>query len=71
MKGVTNISELIKTSSYNAVAVFFKMATLLGLNKILAIYVGPSGYMALGQLNSLMQMVGTFAAGGINSGGVK
>jgi len=71
MKGVTNISELIKTSSYNAVAVFFKMATLLGLNKILAIYVGPSGYMALGQLNSLMQMVGTFAAGGINSGVVK
>lgn len=47
------------------------MATLLCLNKILAIYVGPLGYAALGQLNSLMQMVGTFAAGGINSGLVK
>ena len=47
------------------------MITLLGLNKILAIYVGPSGYLVLGQLNSLMQVVGTFASGGVNSGLVK
>lgn len=47
------------------------MATLLGINKILAIYVGPAGYAALGQFQNAVQMITTFASGAINTGVVK
>jgi PST family polysaccharide transporter len=62
---------LIKTSLLNSIAVAIKMLTLLGLNKILAIYVGPSGYAALGQFQNAVQMITTFASGAINTGVTK
>lgn len=62
---------LIKTSLLNGIAVAIKMLTLLGLNKILAIYVGPSGYAALGQFQNAIQMITTFASGAINTGVTK
>ena len=62
---------LIKTSLLNAIAVIVKMLTLLGLNKILAIYVGPVGYAALGQFQNAVQMITTLASGAINTGVTK
>ena len=62
---------LIKTSLLNAVAVLIRMLTLLGINKILAIYVGPAGYAALGQFQNAVQMITTFASGAINNGVTK
>ncbi|MDA3875884.1 MAG: O-antigen translocase [Halothiobacillus sp.] len=62
---------LIKTSLLNGIAVIIKMMTLLGINKILAIYVGPSGYAALGQFQNAVQMITTFASGAINTGVTK
>ncbi|GIC26062.1 lipopolysaccharide biosynthesis protein [Vibrio cholerae] len=62
---------LIKTSLLNGIAVFIKMLTLLGLNKILAIYVGPAGYAALGQFQNAVQMITTLASGAINTGVIK
>lgn len=62
---------LIKTSLLNGIAVIIKMLTLLGLNKILAIYVGPSGYAALGQFQNAIQMITTLASGAINTGVTK
>src|SRR5690606_41741019 len=62
---------LIKTSLLNGIAVIIKMLTLLGLNKILAIYVGPSGYAALGQFQNAVQMITTLASGAINTGVTK
>ena len=62
---------LIKTSLLNGIAVIIKMLTLLGLNKILAIYVGPAGYAALGQFQNAVQMVITLASGAINTGVTK
>ncbi len=62
---------LIKTSLLNGIAVAIKMLTLLGLNKILAIYVGPSGYAALGQFQNAVQMITTLASGAINTGVTK
>lgn len=62
---------LIKTSLLNGIAVVIKMLTLLGLNKILAIYVGPSGYAALGQFQNAVQMITAFASGAINTGVTK
>ncbi|WP_337073850.1 O-antigen translocase [Aeromonas veronii] len=62
---------LIKTSILNGIAVVIKMLTLLGLNKILAIYVGPAGYAALGQFQNAVQMITTLANGAINTGVTK
>lgn len=62
---------LIKTSLLNGIAVLVKMLTLLGLNKVLAIYVGPVGYAALGQFQNAIQMITTFASGAINTGVTK
>ena len=62
---------LIKTSLLNALAVLVRMLTLLGINKILAIYVGPAGYAALGQFQNAVQMITTFASGAINNGVTK
>lgn len=62
---------LIKTSLLNGVAVVIKMLTLLGINKVLAIYVGPSGYALIGQFQNAIQMVTTFASGAINTGVTK
>ncbi|MEG1345923.1 MAG: hypothetical protein RSC78_04255 [Acidaminococcaceae bacterium] len=63
--------SLIKTSLLNAIAVVIKMLTMLGLNKILAIYVGPAGYAAIGNFQNAVQMISTFANGAINTGVVK
>lgn len=62
---------LIKTSLLNGIAVIIKMVTLLGLNKVLAIYIGPTGYAALGQFQNAMQMITTLASGAINTGVTK
>lgn len=62
---------LVKTSLLNGIAVFVKMLTLLGINKILAIYVGPAGYAALGQFQNAVQMITTFASGAVNVGVTK
>lgn len=62
---------LIKTSLLNAIAVAIKMLTLLGINKILAVYVGPAGYAALGQFQNAVQMITTFGSGAINTGVTK
>lgn len=62
---------LVRTSLLNGIAVSIKMVTLLGINKILAIYVGPTGYAALGQFQNAIQMITTFSSGAVNSGVTK
>ncbi|KTD30176.1 O-antigen translocase [Legionella maceachernii] len=62
---------LIKTSLMNAMAVGVKILSLLGINKLLALYVGPTGYAALGQFQNAITMLTTFASGAINTGVVK
>ena len=62
---------LIKTSLLNAIAVIIKMGAMLGINKVLAIYVGPAGYAVIGQFQNAIQMITTFASGAINTGVTK
>lgn len=62
---------LIKTSLLNGISVLVRVLTLLGLNKILAIYVGPAGYAVLGQFQNAVQMITAFASGAINTGVTK
>lgn len=62
---------LVKTSLLNAIAVIVKMLTMLGLNKILAIYVGPAGYAAIGNFQNAVQIITTFGSGAITNGVTK
>lgn len=63
--------NLLKTSVLNGIAVLIKTVTMFVLNKILAVYVGPAGYAAIGQFQNFIQMVTTFAGTAINNGVVK
>lgn len=63
--------NLLKTSLLNGVAVLIKTATMFLLNKILAVYVGPAGYAAIGQFQNFIQMVTTFAGSAINTAVIK
>ena len=63
--------SLLKTSFLNAIAVGIRMLTMLGLNKLLAVYVGPAGYALFGQFQNAITMITTFASGAINTGVTK
>lgn len=63
--------NLFRTSVLNGVAVLIKTITMFVLNKILAIYLGPTGYAAIGQFQNFIQMVTTFAGSAINTAVVK
>jgi len=63
--------NLLKTSALNGIAVLIKTATMFILNKILAVYVGPSGYAVIGQFQNFIQIVTSFAGGAINTAVIK
>jgi PST family polysaccharide transporter len=63
--------NLVKTSALNGIAVLVKMLTLLGINKVLAVLVGPTGYALVGQFQNAVQMITTFSSGAINTGVTK
>lgn len=54
------LMNLLRTSFLNAIAVSIKMLAMLGINKVLAIYLGPVGYAAIGQFQNAIQMVNNF-----------
>src|SRR5690606_30002039 len=62
---------LLNTAILNGFAVVVKVLTLLGLNKVLAVYIGPTGYAAMGQFQNAVQMITTFASGALNTGVTK
>ncbi|WP_374542845.1 O-antigen translocase [Flavobacterium sp.] len=59
---------LVKTSLLNAIAVAVKVGCSLVLNKILAVYVGPSGYAAIGQFQNILSVLSNLAGGVMSSG---
>lgn len=63
--------NLLKTSALNGISVLIKTVTMFVLNKILAVYVGPSGYAVIGQFQNFIQIVTTFAGGAINTAVIK
>lgn len=62
---------LIKTSVLSGGSVLVKMLSGLILNKIIAVYVGPSGFAVIGQFRSVISMVMTFASGALQIGVTK
>lgn len=62
---------LVKTSLLNGLAVAVKMASALVLNKILAVYVGPTGYAVIGQFQNAVAIVVSLAGGVVAQGVTK
>lgn len=63
--------SLVRTSLLNAVAVAVKVGAAMVLNKILAVYVGPAGYAAIGQFQNVISMALSVAGGVIGPGVTK
>lgn len=55
----------------NAIAVAVKVGVAVVLNKILAVYVGPAGYAAIGQLQNILAIAVSIAGGVIGPGVTK
>ena len=62
---------LIKTSILTAISTGIRVITGLVINKVLSIYVGPSGLAFVGQLQNFISIIMTFANGAITQGVVK
>lgn len=62
---------LVKTGLLNGIAVLVRVLTLLGLNKVLAVYVGPAGYAVVGQFQNAITMFTALASGAFSNGVVK
>lgn len=60
--------SLVRTSVWNGIAVSIRMASALVLNKVLALYVGPTGYAVIGQFQNAVTMIVTFATGSFQTG---
>lgn len=60
--------SFIQSSTSNFVAILIRISTGLALNKIAAIYLGPSGYAAMGQFQSILNVGSVLASGGLNTG---
>jgi PST family polysaccharide transporter len=52
-------------------AVAIRLATGLALNKVLAVLVGPAGYVVIGQFQNAIQVLFSFSASAINNGVTK
>ena len=55
----------------SGIGVLVRTAISFILNKILAVYVGPSGYAAIGQFQNFIQIIISFAGGAIHTAVVK
>jgi len=62
---------LIKTSVLTAISTIIKVISGFVINKVIALYVGPSGLAVVGQLQNFMSIITTFSNGAITQGVVK
>lgn len=62
---------LIKTSVLTAISTIITVISAFIINKVLAVYVGPSGLALAGQLKDFVAMITTFSNGAISQGIVK
>ena len=62
---------LFKTSFLTAISTVIKLISAFIINKVIAIYIGPSGLAIVGQLQNFISISTTFSNGGIAQGIVK
>ena len=63
--------SLIKTSALSFLATAVKMLSLLVINKVVALTIGPTGVALIGQFQNFSQVAMTAAQGGVNQGLIK
>ncbi len=63
--------NLIKTSVLTGIATMIKVVVAFAINKIIAIYAGPSGLAVIGQLQNFISTVTAFSNGAITTGVTK
>jgi len=59
---------LLSTTLLNAIAIGIKVLSMLALNKLLAVIVGPAGYALIGQLQNFVTSTTTLANAGVTTG---
>ena len=62
---------LIKTSVLTGISTVIKLVSAFVINKVIALYIGPSGLAIVGQLQNFTSIITTFSNGAISSGIVK
>ncbi len=62
---------LVKTSILTAISTVIRVLSGFVINKVLAIYVGPSGLALVGQLRDFLGTIFTFSTGAVDNGIVK
>lgn len=62
---------MLKSGAINGLAVLIRIATGLIVNKVLAIFVGPTGYAVVGQFQNFVGIGTAFASSGVNNGVTK
>jgi len=63
--------NLIKTSVLTGLSTFIKIISGFVINKMIAIYIGPSGLALIGQLQNFITITTTYANGAISNGIIK
>ncbi len=63
--------KLIKTTLFSSIITFIRIATGFISNKVVAIFVGPSGIAILGQFVNFFNILLTFSNGAISTGVIK
>ncbi|WP_323665758.1 O-antigen translocase [Aliarcobacter butzleri] len=62
---------LIKTSVLTGISTVIRLVSAFVINKVIALYIGPSGLAIVGQLQNFTSIITTFSNGAISSGIVK
>jgi PST family polysaccharide transporter len=63
--------NLVRTSIFSVVAVGVKVVSMLAINKILALLIGPGGYALIGQFQNALTALTAFASAGVGTGVTK
>ena len=63
--------DFVKTISLSSVSVSTRIISLLVVNKVLALIVGPSGYAIIGQLQNIISATLSASSGFLNNGVIK
>lgn len=71
LKRFSSSSGLIKAATFSGIATIVKIITGFFINKIIAVFSGPSGLAVIGNFQNFLSMITTASTGAIDSGIIK
>jgi len=63
--------RLLKVGSLTGLSTLIKIASGFVINKVIAVYIGPSGVALLGQFQNFVNIIRSFSNGSVNNGIIK